>query len=83
MYHYLHYLEQTFPQSVSLMDIGSSSENRTLLVAKVSTGDPNVVKPAIWIDGGRLYLCKRWEYIVVVLVISKTDYIPIGQCILD
>lgn len=49
---YLSYMEQTYPDKVTLMDIGQSTENRSLLVAKVSTGPAGVARPAIWIDGG-------------------------------
>lgn len=50
MYQYLDYLENQYPDKVTIEDIGKSSENRTLRVVKVSTG-PN--KPAIWIDAGQ------------------------------
>lgn len=50
MNQFLDYLEGRYPHLVSLIDIGQSFENRTLRVAKVSTGGEN--KPAIWIDGG-------------------------------
>ncbi|XP_045122302.1 carboxypeptidase B-like [Portunus trituberculatus] len=49
MEQYLYFLEAEYPHLVTLEEIGYSSENRSLKVAKVSTG-PN--RTAIWIDGG-------------------------------
>ncbi|XP_042870285.1 carboxypeptidase B-like [Penaeus japonicus] len=50
MNQFLDYLQGRYPHLVTLIEIGKSFENRTLRVAKVSTGGEN--KPAIWIDGG-------------------------------
>lgn len=49
MYQYMEYLKEEYPGLVTVEDIGRSFENRSLYVAKVSSG-PN--RPAIWIDGG-------------------------------
>ncbi|XP_045601687.1 carboxypeptidase B [Procambarus clarkii] len=46
---YLDYLQAQYSHLITVEEIGKSSENRTLRVAKVSSG-PN--KPAIFIDGG-------------------------------
>ncbi|XP_047735826.1 carboxypeptidase B [Hyalella azteca] len=50
---YMYYLEQTYPDYVTVLNIGSSFEGRDLLVVKVSTSDSgNTSRPAIWVDGG-------------------------------
>ncbi|XP_064115651.1 carboxypeptidase B-like [Macrobrachium nipponense] len=51
MYDYMSWLEIHYPNLVTIIDIGKSFENRSLLVAKIS-GDSDTPKPAIWIDGG-------------------------------
>ncbi|KAI5712610.1 hypothetical protein M8J75_009829 [Diaphorina citri] len=47
---YLDYLAQTYPQLVTLTDIGRSLEGRPLRLVKISSGVPNA--KAFWIDGG-------------------------------
>ncbi|KAK7066371.1 hypothetical protein SK128_001113 [Halocaridina rubra] len=49
MHKYLQYLEEQYPHLITLIEIGKSSENRSLVVAQVSSGTN---QPAIWIDGG-------------------------------
>lgn len=49
MEQYLDYLRAEYPHLVTLEEIGHSFENRSLRVAKVSTG---ANRSAIWIDGG-------------------------------
>lgn len=48
------YLAEHYPHLVELMSIGKTAEGRPLKVVKISSGPTkdNVVKPAIWIDGG-------------------------------
>jgi hypothetical protein len=48
------YLSEHYPHLVELLPIGKTSEGRQLKVVKISSGQTkeNVVKPAIWIDGG-------------------------------
>lgn len=49
---YLDYLAQTYPQLVTLTDIGRSLEGRPLRLVKISSGVPNA--KAFWIDGGKI-----------------------------
>lgn len=48
------YLSEHYPHLVELLPIGKTVEGRPLKVVKISSGQTreNVVKPAIWIDGG-------------------------------
>ncbi len=48
---YLNYLADTYPKTVQLISIGSSSEGRPLNVIRISSGGSSA-KPAVWIDGG-------------------------------
>lgn len=49
---YLKYLESTYPQTVKVINIGTSSGGRSLNVLRISSGTGSANKPAIWIDGG-------------------------------
>ncbi|XP_068244163.1 carboxypeptidase B-like [Palaemon carinicauda] len=51
MYDYMSWLEIHYPNLVTIIDIGKSYENRSLLVVKISEPSDKP-KPAIWIDGG-------------------------------
>ncbi|KZS15411.1 Carboxypeptidase B [Daphnia magna] len=52
IYSYLTYLANSFPQIVTLIDIGWSYEGRPLYVVRISSASSPDTKPAIWIDGG-------------------------------
>lgn len=49
------YLRHEYPEIVKLITIGKSAEGRPLKLVKISFMKPNnnVVKQAIWIDGGK------------------------------
>ena len=63
---YMHYLEQTYPNSVEVLSVGTTHENRTLYVVKVSTGEPlpdGEKRQAIWVDGGeKLRKLFNWDF---------------------
>lgn len=52
IYGYLSYLADTYPKTVQVTSIGSSSEGRPLKVVRISSDSSSGAKPAIWIDGG-------------------------------
>lgn len=54
IYSYLTYLANSFPQIVTLIDIGWSYEGRPLYVVRISSASSPDTKPAIWIDGGKV-----------------------------
>jgi len=54
IYGYLSYLADTYPKTVQVVSIGSSSEGRPLKVVRISSASSSGAKPAIWIDGGIL-----------------------------
>ncbi|XP_075211068.1 carboxypeptidase B-like isoform X2 [Lycorma delicatula] len=47
---YMNYLQNNFPDLVSIIDIGNSVEGRSIKVIKISSGQPGA--KAMWIDGG-------------------------------
>ena len=49
---YMDYLEKTYPDLVSIEDIGKSYEGRPMRVLKICKGGTCGDKPAMWIDGG-------------------------------
>jgi len=51
------YLSENYPHLVELLPIGKTVEDRPLKVVKISSGQTreNVVKPAIWIDAGKMH----------------------------
>jgi murein tripeptide amidase MpaA len=49
---YMDYLEKTYPDLVSIEDIGKSYEGRSMKVRKICKGGKCGEKPAMWIDGG-------------------------------
>jgi len=51
------YLSENYPHLVELLPIGKTVEGRPLKVVKISSGQTreNVVKPAIWIDAGKMH----------------------------
>ena len=70
---YLECLADTYSDRCETIDIGSSVEGRALKVIKISQpSSDNIVKPAIWIDGG--IHAREWispssvEYLVNQLV---------------
>ncbi|XP_057376151.1 carboxypeptidase B-like [Daphnia carinata] len=50
IYDYLAYLTDTYPQFVTLIDIGRSYEGRPLYVVRISSAASPDTNPAIWID---------------------------------
>ncbi|XP_076040888.1 carboxypeptidase B-like [Oratosquilla oratoria] len=49
---YLKYLEQFYPDRVTLINIGQSFEKRNMTVIKITNGSDKKGKKAIWLDGG-------------------------------
>ena len=49
---YMDYLAETYPELVSIDDIGMSYEERPMRVLKICKGGVCGQKPAMWIDGG-------------------------------
>ena len=49
---YMEYLVETYPEMVSIEDIGESYEGRTMRVLKICKGGACGKKPTMWIDGG-------------------------------
>jgi murein tripeptide amidase MpaA len=49
---YLEGLARDYPNLVTIENIGTTYENRRMLVAKIGTKNTTKVKPAIWIDSG-------------------------------
>jgi len=49
---YMDYLVETYPDLVSIDDIGTSYEGRPMRVLKICKGGSCGQKPAMWIDGG-------------------------------
>ena len=49
---YMDYLVEQFPEMVSIEEIGTSYEGRTMRVLKICKGGTCGQKPGIWIDGG-------------------------------
>ena len=49
---YMDYLVETYPDLVSIDDIGTSYEGRPMRVLKICKGGTCGQKPAMWIDGG-------------------------------
>ncbi|XP_025409670.1 carboxypeptidase B-like [Sipha flava] len=68
---YLMYLSEHYPHLVELLPIGKTSEGRQLKVVKISSGQTkeNVVKPAIWIDGG--IHAREWIAPAVALYVMR------------
>lgn len=62
------YLSEHYPHLVELLPIGKTAEGRQLKVVKISSGQTreNVVKPAIWIDGGTMHYSNTITAIVNV-----------------
>ena len=56
IYGYLNYLADAYPNTVQLNNIGSSSENRALNVIRISSDLSSSNRPAIWIDGGIIFM---------------------------
>lgn len=56
IYAYLDYLQDTFQNLVQVITIGKSSEGRELQLVRISTSESSngSLKPAIWIDGGKV-----------------------------
>jgi len=52
MEEYMDYLAETYPELVSIEDIGTSYEGRPMRVLKICKGGTCGEKPAMWIDGG-------------------------------
>lgn len=52
IYGYLTYLAMVYPNLVNLINIGTSYENRTLYVVRISNATAPDTQPAVWIDGG-------------------------------
>lgn len=50
IYQYMDFLEQNFPQIVSVHSIGVTAENRTIRFVRISSGRDNA--RAVFIDGG-------------------------------
>merc|ERR1719295_1502917 len=48
---YMDYLVETYPDLVSIDDIGTSYEGRPMRVLKICKGGSCGQKPAMWIDG--------------------------------
>lgn len=62
IYGYLNYLAATYPNLVELINIGTSYENRSLYLVRISNATTPDSQPAVWIDGGivyRLYTMKH------------------------
>ena len=53
IYGYMSYLATTYPNLVTLINIGTSYEKRPLYVLRISNSSSPGTNPAIWIDGGR------------------------------
>merc|ERR1712226_641931 len=49
---YMDYLVETYPDLVSIDEIGTSYEGRKMRVLKICKGGTCGQKPAMWIDGG-------------------------------
>lgn len=73
---YLMYLSEHYPHLVELLPIGKTVEGRPLKVVKISSGQTreNVVKPAIWIDGGTTR-CNYNLYLYLWLTFKEDLYV--------
>ena len=49
---YMDYLAETYPDLVSIVDIGTSYEGRPMRVLRICKGGTCGERPAMWIDGG-------------------------------
>ncbi|KAI9553881.1 hypothetical protein GHT06_019151 [Daphnia sinensis] len=58
IYGYLNYLAATYPNLVELINIGTSYENRTLYLVRISNATAPDTQPAVWIDGG--FHAREW-----------------------
>ena len=58
---YMNFLESNYGHRVKLIDIGKSYENKTLRVMRISSGEFDPSKPAIWVDGGQY---QSWNFVI-------------------
>ncbi|KZS08436.1 Carboxypeptidase B [Daphnia magna] len=58
IYGYLNYLAATYPNLVELINIGTSYENRSLYLVRISNATAPDSQPAVWIDGG--FHAREW-----------------------
>ncbi|XP_057376006.1 carboxypeptidase B-like [Daphnia carinata] len=58
IYGYLNYLAVTYPNLVELINVGTSYENRSLYLVRISNATAPDTQPAVWIDGG--FHAREW-----------------------
>ena len=59
---YLSYLASKYPETVQLISIGQSYENRSLNLVRISSNLSSKSNPAIWIDGGQFHYLLQFIY---------------------
>ena len=55
IYDYLYHLQRFYPHLVQVIDIGKTVQRRPMLVVKIGTQHVSS-KPAIFIEGGKIYV---------------------------